>query len=118
MTLSYHQRSAEVYYAYAKAFNLCDKPEKAVKYLDKAIYFDPLYVDAYELKGDYSYSIGKNAEMKETFEKSRKRKKSIWQNWFPKHSKTQKRRTRSKWSWLFLKRKCLSISIPNKSACR
>lgn len=53
-----NETSPEVYFYYAKAFSLADNLRKANKSIEKAVYYNPDYVEAYVLLGDMNYSHG------------------------------------------------------------
>ncbi len=48
----------EVWFYYAKAFNVAGNLRKTNKSLAKAIYYDPKYIDALVFKGDVNYEYG------------------------------------------------------------
>jgi len=49
----------EVWFYYAKAFNVAGNLRKTNKSLAKALYYDPKYVEAQVFKGDVNYEYGK-----------------------------------------------------------
>ena len=57
--LSQHSTSPEVYFYYAKAYYVADNMRKTYKCLEKALHFNPGYMEALVFKGDISYDQGK-----------------------------------------------------------
>jgi TolB-like protein len=57
--LSEDPNSPQVWFYYAKAYYAADNIRKTYKCLEKALYFDPGYMDALVFKGDISYDQGK-----------------------------------------------------------
>ena len=50
--------SAEVFFYYAKGTHAGNDIGKANKYLAKAVYYNPKYLEAYEFQGDINYNYG------------------------------------------------------------
>ena len=50
--------SPEVFFYYAKGTNAGNDVGKANKYLAKAVYYNPKYLEAYEFQGDINYNYG------------------------------------------------------------
>lgn len=50
--------SPEIFFYYAKGTNAGNDVGKANKYLAKAVYYDPKYLEAYEFQGDINYNFG------------------------------------------------------------
>ena len=50
--------SPEVFFYYAKATDAAGDIGKANKYLAKAVYYNPKYLEAYEFQGDINYNFG------------------------------------------------------------
>jgi TolB-like protein len=50
--------SPEVFFYYAKGTNAGNDIGKANKYLAKAVYYNPKYLEAYEFQGDINYNYG------------------------------------------------------------
>ncbi len=69
----YHPRSAIVYLYFAKTYKLMDNPGGALKYLEKAIYFEPTSIKANEFKGDAGCELARQIPER----KKRKRVKYI-----------------------------------------
>lgn len=57
--LSQYSTSPEVYFYYAKAYYVADNMRKTYKCLEKALHFNPGYMEALVFKGDISYDQGK-----------------------------------------------------------
>lgn len=57
--LSQEPNSAEVWFYYAKTYYAADNMRKTYKCLEKALYYDPGYMEALVFKGDISYDQGK-----------------------------------------------------------
>ncbi len=53
-----YPESAEVFLYYAKAYFVADKLRKANKSFEKAVYYNPNYLEVYVLKGDMNYTYG------------------------------------------------------------
>jgi TolB-like protein len=51
-------QSAEVFFTYAKACHAGGNIRKANKYIAKAVYYNPKYLEAYEYQGDINYDFG------------------------------------------------------------
>jgi TolB-like protein len=50
--------SPEIFFYYAKGTNAGNDVGKANKYLAKAVYYNPKYLEAYEFQGDINYNYG------------------------------------------------------------
>jgi len=53
-----HPMSPEVFFYYAKGTHAGNDIGKANKYLAKAVYYNPKYLEAYEFQGDINYNYG------------------------------------------------------------
>jgi TolB-like protein len=58
--------SPEVFFYYAKACEAGGDIRKANKYIEKAVYYDPKYIEAFEFRGDMNYNYGKTTTRERT----------------------------------------------------
>jgi TolB-like protein len=54
----------EVFFYYAKAFEAGGDIGKSGKYIEKAVYYHPKYIEAFEFRGDMYYKYGKDTPKK------------------------------------------------------
>jgi tetratricopeptide (TPR) repeat protein len=61
--------SPEVFFYYAKACEAGGDIKKANKYIEKAVYYDPKYFEAFEFRADMNYNYGKTITRERTKKK-------------------------------------------------